>query len=93
MGKPYTQEIARLGETYDWTMRQDVSLLADAFSAIADSPVIAVGSGGSLSAAVFAADLHEESTGCIAKAVTPLGPCSGIIRSMSRLGSNRGFGR
>ena len=72
MGKNYFKELGRLQETYDWARNCDLDALAGALSDCQDLPLIAVGSGGSLSAAAFAAMLHEEFAGCPAKHATPL---------------------
>lgn len=72
MGKPYASELALLAETYNWSMKVDVSPLAEAMSTTASSPLIAVGSGGSLTAAHFVSFLHQRYTRHVAKAITPL---------------------
>ena len=72
MGKPYISELEGLPDTYEWSMRVDVSPLANAISRAADLPLVATGSGGSLSAANVAAGLHQEHCLQIAKAATPL---------------------
>ena len=72
MGRPFSDELSRLEETYAWALEQDVSAIAEFFKSAADRPLLAVGSGGSLSAASYAAYLHEQATGQPAQALTPM---------------------
>jgi hypothetical protein len=72
MGKPYARELAALDDTYRQALSEDSTAVAEAIAALADLPVLAVGSGGSLSTAHFAALVHEAFTGQIAKATTPM---------------------
>lgn len=72
MGKPYQRELSMLASTYDWSMKADVSGLAAALADAISLPLVAVGSGGSLTVANFAAFLHERYAGQTAKASTPL---------------------
>jgi fructoselysine-6-P-deglycase FrlB-like protein/hydroxymethylpyrimidine pyrophosphatase-like HAD family hydrolase len=72
VGKPYAKELDLLGTTYAWAMKAPVDNLAAAIACLKSFPLLAVGSGGSLSAASFCAYLHQTSTGTISKAVTPL---------------------
>lgn len=72
MGKPYASELDRLAETYAWAMTACIDPLAKAITASATFPLLATGSGGSLTAAHFASSLHQRYSGRIAKAVTPL---------------------
>ena len=72
MGKPYTVELEELSATYSWAAKADISELIAAVSASATLPLLAVGSGGSLSAAYHASELHQEYIGLLSKAVTPL---------------------
>lgn len=81
MGKPYAEELQALPSTYRWAMAQDVAPLADAVSACGGLPLVAVGSGGSLTAAHFAALLHQVHLGSLGKAVTPLE----VIQALPRL--------
>jgi len=53
-------------------MKLDVAPLVSAVKACLSKPLLAVGSGGSFSAATFLVDLHERFTNQIAKALTPL---------------------
>lgn len=70
MGKPYMEELKQLPAVHDWALDVDVSGLAKFVNASALLPLSAVGSGGSLTAAAFAAMLHRW-TGQPARHVTP----------------------
>ncbi len=72
MGKPYASELARLSGTYIWALSADVDALTEALGKAASYPLVAVGSGGSLTAAMFCATLHERVTGQPAQSCTPL---------------------
>jgi hydroxymethylpyrimidine pyrophosphatase-like HAD family hydrolase/fructoselysine-6-P-deglycase FrlB-like protein len=71
MGKPYALELNKLPRTYAAIIqaaeRESHSFVQD----IVGKPLVAVGSGGSFSAAVFAATLHERLARQPAKAMTP----------------------
>jgi hypothetical protein len=58
MGKPYATELSRLSDTYAWALETPIESLAAAVSASSHLPLIAVGSGGSFSAAHLACSLH-----------------------------------
>lgn len=70
MGKPYLKELQQFDKTIEWTNSLDVAELSNIFSHF-QTPVYVVGSGGSLSACQYAADLFTAS-GLVAKAMTPL---------------------
>jgi hypothetical protein len=72
VGKPYRSEVAALPATYLWAHSFPVAQLAEGVQAVGQSPLICVGSGGSLTTAHLAALLHTESTGQLAKPMTPL---------------------
>lgn len=72
MGKPYSQELKKLPDTYDWAKRQDILPVANIASSSSTLPLVAVGSGGSLTVAHFTTRLHQYFARRIAKAVTPL---------------------
>lgn len=72
MGKPYELELQHLSDTYAASMKIDIRRLRDAVARASSLPLVAVGSGGSLSAAHFVAALHQRFTRKMAKAVTPL---------------------
>ena len=72
MGKPYEIELLELETTYHWALNSPIDCLKDFVAASTMGPLICVGSGGSLTAACTAAMLHE-TTGNLARSVTPLG--------------------
>ena len=72
MGKPYASELEQLANTYVWAMNTELDPLVKAISSCALLPLLATGSGGSLTAAHFTASLHQRYVGRLAKAVTPL---------------------
>ncbi len=72
MGKPYLQELEALAGTYEWARRQDARDLVQSLQPLLSYPLLAVGSGGSLSAAHLAAELHEPRTRNVAAVCTPL---------------------
>lgn len=72
MAKPYAGEMAKLAETFAWATTVDVERLRKAVESNAHSPLRAIGSGGSLTAAHALAGLHQRWTGQIATVATPL---------------------
>lgn len=70
MGKPFTRELQILPNTIYWASKLDIEKLSEIISKY-NNPVYVVGSGGSYSACVYAADLLT-SKGIFAKAITPL---------------------
>lgn len=72
MGRPYTAELGLLDSTYRTALETDVADLADAIDNLRRFPVYVVGSGGSFSACVLAAQLHEQFARLPACALTPL---------------------
>jgi fructoselysine-6-P-deglycase FrlB-like protein len=72
VGRPYTDELRALPKSYRAVLRVDIDPLVSAVSEIKSLPLVAVGSGGSLSAAQFAVSLHHQFAGASARAVTPL---------------------
>ena len=72
MGRPYQTELGQLGTTYDWALGVDIDQLASAIRGVTNSPLAAVGSGGSLTVAEFAVQLHERHCGILSRALTPL---------------------
>lgn len=71
MGKPFEQEIKQLPHTIQWAMDQPTNDLRETVLSNRDRPLFVVGSGGSLSAAHYTANLYQRN-GTIAKAITPL---------------------
>jgi len=72
MGRPYDTELARLSATYDWALNLDICKLKRAILTARALPLVAIGSGGSLTTAHFIADLHKRYAGQIASVATPL---------------------
>jgi hypothetical protein len=79
LGKPYSSELERLNATYAWSMTASIEPLAEVVAASLCLPLLATGSGGSLTAAHFASWLHQTYAGQVAKAVTPFE----LVSSMS----------
>src|SRR3990172_3025890 len=71
MGMRYEIELQNLNQTYQWALKVPIESLCSFINYSHNLPLVAVGSGGSLTAAYMAALLHQE-TGMISKAVTPL---------------------
>lgn len=72
MGKPYINELGQLESTYRWATMADISRLRQAVITAGSLPLIAIGSGGSLTAAHFLAGLHRRYSGQVANVATPL---------------------
>jgi fructoselysine-6-P-deglycase FrlB-like protein len=72
LGRPYQKELSRLAETYEWACTTTIEELVRGIAASAAKPLVAVGSGGSLSAAVLTATLHQAHTATIGRACTPM---------------------
>lgn len=71
MGKPYEIELRSLNQTYQWALKVPIEKLCSFINASYGFPMVAVGSGGSLTVAHMVALLHQR-TGTISKGVTPL---------------------
>ncbi len=72
MGKRYIDELKQLPATIHWAAGQDVALLRRAVQLYGDRGLLAVGSGGSFTAAAYAADQHFRVYGRPSQAITPL---------------------
>jgi len=72
MGRQYNIELNELASTYKWAIQQDVSSIKRALEASVDLPVIAIGSGGSLSVALETANAHTRRFSKLSRAITPL---------------------
>lgn len=72
MGKRFIDELQELPATLQWAAEQDVALLRRAVQLYGDRGLLAVGSGGSFTAAAFAADQHFRMFGRPSQAITPL---------------------
>lgn len=71
MARPYAHEMARLAQTLAWAGAAQIEELVQAVKTAATGSLIAVGSGGSLSAAHFLTQLHQRHTGQLARTATP----------------------
>ena len=71
MGKPFNRELEKIKDTIRWAEGQDVGELRSFFSVNAGTPLICIGSGGSYSAASYAAMLYKQMCG-LSVAMTPL---------------------
>ena len=71
MGKPFNQELEKIKGTIRWAEKQNVKDLRSFFSVNAGTPLICIGSGGSFSAASYAAMLYKQMCG-LAVSMTPL---------------------
>ncbi len=72
MGKPYAAELERLRETYSWALACDISSLRSAVSASKTLPLVAIGSGGSLTSAHILSSLHQKIAQKLSTVSTPL---------------------
>lgn len=72
MGKRFIDELQQLTATMQWAAEQDVALLRRAVQLYGDRGLLAVGSGGSFTAAAYAADQHFRVYGRPSQAITPL---------------------
>lgn len=73
MGKQFSEEINYIPHAISWALSQDVSLLTRSLAGASDKNVLAVGSGGSSTAAAFLAAMHEDAFGKVSRWLTPLG--------------------
>lgn len=71
MGKPYSEELGKIPETYAWASCTPIDTLSEFVGRCAQAPMYVVGSGGSFTSATFAAALHQEG-GNMSKCVPPL---------------------
>lgn len=83
MGKAYASELAVLGTSYAWATSVEIAGLKQFVAAASHQPLIAVGSGGSLTAAHLASLLHRHLNSGFARHATPLD----LILSEPNLGS------
>jgi fructoselysine-6-P-deglycase FrlB-like protein len=81
MAKPYAQEMSRLSETLAWVSGAEIDALCQAVAAAGVGPLVAVGSGGSLSAAHAHVFLHQQFTNQLAAVATPLEAASDRLQS------------
>ena len=93
----YKAELGRLNNAYQSALNADISVLKDVLTEWLDRPMMMMGSGGSFSTASFAAFLHQQHTGQIANAMTPLEFMSSNVSStgmscFTASGRNRDIG-
>lgn len=72
MAKPYQKELEQMPSLYAWAVEEKVTALRDALHASRSYPLIAIGSGGSLTTAQITTSLHQTCFGKLAKSATPL---------------------
>lgn len=72
MARPYSSEMAKLADTFEWAASADISPLRKAVRTAGLSVLRAIGSGGSLTAAHALASFHQRFTARIAAVATPL---------------------
>ena len=72
MGKAYSDEVSYIPQTLQWAVGQDIDRLRKCVRSCATRSVIAIGSGGSYTAAAYVAGLHERQYGKLSRAATPL---------------------
>ncbi len=72
MARPYASEMAKLSDTFGWATSTDIERLCRAVRTAGLSPLRAIGSGGSLTAAHALAAFHQQHTGRMAAVATPL---------------------
>ncbi len=71
MGKPYSKELDKISETYEWANEISIDNLIEFVKRSEKTPLYVIGSGGSFSATTFASLLHQH-IGMVAKCLTPL---------------------
>lgn len=71
MGKPYNAEMEVINGTYNWALSAPIEFLQEWIASAVNNPLISVGSGGSHTAALFSALLHQHA-GRLAISSTPL---------------------
>lgn len=73
MGKPFKDELINIPSTLQWADQQDVSSLSRfLFAENKQTPLVCIGSGGSLSACHYAVMLSQQRNGVVSVAMTPL---------------------
>lgn len=72
MGKIYANELTRLDETYAWAQVAPIETLTEFVAEAHTRPLLAIGSGGSVTGAHFASLIHRSYAGGVARYATPL---------------------
>jgi hypothetical protein len=80
LGKPYQSELELLESTYAAAISLDISSIVNVLGDVRPYPLITVGSGGSYTAAHYAALLHERYCGTVARPATPLDAATLALR-------------
>lgn len=73
MGRPFAEEIAELEYTHRWACQEPIESLRDIVGRLLATPLLAVGSGGSLTTAAVASTLFRIYADYPSQIVTPLG--------------------
>ena len=71
MSRRYENQLQMLEDTYKWALEANIDKLKNSIELSAESPLIAIGSGGSLTVASLAVLLHKNFTGQISSYMTP----------------------
>lgn len=71
MGKPFSQELQKINETYKWALQIPIKNINEIYAILCEKPLFIVGSGGSSSACSLFS-LHHQNQGLIASDITPL---------------------
>jgi len=71
MGKPYSQELEKISDTYEWAKNSPIENLIEFVKRSEKTPLYVIGSGGSFSATTYTSLLHQH-IGKIARCLTPL---------------------
>lgn len=72
MGRPYKLELSQLEATYNWALEVDIAEFSREMRDSGESPLLAVGSGGSLSTACLIASLEQRRKGNFSTFDSPL---------------------
>lgn len=71
MGKPFSDEVNFIPQAIAWAMEQNIELLARSIGSLSKRNLIAIGSGGSSTAAVFLTQAHELAFAQLSRSATP----------------------
>ena len=71
MGKPYSQELEKIYDTYEWANKTPIENIIEFVKRSKKTSLYVIGSGGSFSATTFVSLLHQH-IGIIARCLTPL---------------------
>ena len=70
MGKPYANELKHFSNIYEWSNKVPLNEFVSFLKNSSKTPLYAIGSGGSFTAATFASILHQQ-IGMISRCLTP----------------------